>query len=263
MFETGRTSSCSPLTLNKRRLCVPWPRPPTRPARFVSPLYWDQYVKRSRLLHAAPDTLGLLPDWWEAMIGECVERRSALIIVWGDPHRALLDDVPSERVARDHMPLTPSLFQAVSGGQIAWTFIPGPCPWLAAAMLGAPDVDRLWELLTPMLRLDAVDPELAWHEHVARLHERAAITLTGSTALSIVPAPAGETIAHPGACHDTTVRLYVANANEALASTGQHPWTAALAEMRPERERKPVPKISPRSAGGPERWSLMPIPMMG
>lgn len=41
-------------------------------------------------------------------------------------------------------------------------------------MLGTPDVDRLWELLTPALRLDAPDPESAWREHMARLRDRAA-----------------------------------------------------------------------------------------
>jgi aminopeptidase len=40
-------------------------------------------------------------------------------------------------------------------------------------MLGAPDVDGLWELMTPMLRLDAPDPERAWREHIARLQRRA------------------------------------------------------------------------------------------
>jgi leucyl aminopeptidase (aminopeptidase T) len=49
------------------------------------------------------------------------------------------------------------------------------CPSVAQALLGAPDVDRLWELLTPMLRLDAPDPERAWREHVARLQERATL----------------------------------------------------------------------------------------
>ena len=143
-------------------------------ARFVSVLYWDQHVKRSRLVHAREETLGFVPDWWEGMISECVKRHSALIIVWGDPHRALLDDVASERIARDHMPLTPSLFRAVSGGEIAWTFVPGPCPGLAEAILGTGDLERLWELLTPMLRLDAADPEVAWREHLARLQERVA-----------------------------------------------------------------------------------------
>jgi aminopeptidase len=63
---------------------------------------------------------------------------------------------------------------AVGRGAISWTIVPGPCPGLAAAILGTPDVDRLWELVTPMLRLDAPDPELAWREHISRLRERAA-----------------------------------------------------------------------------------------
>lgn len=143
-------------------------------ARFVSVLYWDQHVKRSRLAHAPAATLGFVPDWYESIVAECVARRSALVVVWGDPHRALLDDIPSERVASDQMPLTPSLLQAVSQAQISWTFIPGPCPGLARAMLGEPDLDRLWDVLTPMLRLDAPDPVVAWREHLARLADRAA-----------------------------------------------------------------------------------------
>jgi len=143
-------------------------------ARCVSVVYWDQHVKRSRLVHAPAETLGFVPDWYESIVAECVERRSALIIVWGDPYRALFDDIPSERVAKDHMPLTPSLFQAVSQGQISWTFIPGPCPGLAKAMLGTPDVDRLWKLMTPILRLDTPEPEQAWREHIERLQRRVA-----------------------------------------------------------------------------------------
>jgi aminopeptidase len=144
-----------------------------RGARFVSVLYWDQHVKRSRLARAPADSVGFVPDWWEAMLAECVQRRSALIVVWGDPNRAILDDIDSGRVAGDHMPFTPSFWAAVGRGDIAWAFVPGPCPGLAEAMLGEPDLERLWELLTPMLRLDAEDPERAWGEHTARLQQRA------------------------------------------------------------------------------------------
>jgi aminopeptidase len=40
--------------------------------------------------------------------------------------------------------------------------------------LGTPDVDRLWKLLAPILRLEAVDIHAAWREHLARLEVRAA-----------------------------------------------------------------------------------------
>jgi aminopeptidase len=144
-------------------------------ARFVSAVYWDQHVKHSRLQHAPPETLSFVPEWWEAITAECVARRAAVITVWGDPHRELFDDVAPERAASDLMPTTPSFLEATGRGDIAWTVVPGPCPGVARAMLGTPDVDRLWELLTPMLRLNAPDPESAWREHVARLRDRAAL----------------------------------------------------------------------------------------
>src|SRR5437870_1779516 len=79
-------------------------------ARFVSVLYWDQHVKRSRLQHAPDESLSFVPDWWERHVAECVERRGAYIVVWGDPAPDLLDDVDPERAGRDHMPLTASMF---------------------------------------------------------------------------------------------------------------------------------------------------------
>jgi aminopeptidase len=144
-------------------------------ARFVSALYWDSHVKRSRLRHAPDETLDFVPDWWKAMIAECVVRGSAVILVYGQADRDLLDDIAPERVARDAMPMTPLFWEAVDRGDLAWTVVPGPCAGVAQAMLGTPDVARLWELLAPMLRLDAADPQLAWREHMARLLERAAL----------------------------------------------------------------------------------------
>jgi aminopeptidase len=144
-------------------------------ARFVHALYWDDHVKHSRLRHAAADTLSVIPDWWDEMVAESVRRRSAVIMVWGNIQPALFDDISPERLARDQSPRIPSLMDATSRGQIAWTVVPGPCPGLARSILGEPDLDRLWELITPMLRLDAPDPASAWGEHVARLQTRAAV----------------------------------------------------------------------------------------
>ena len=146
-----------------------------RGARFVSAVYWDQHVKRSRMLHARQESLGFVPDWWEAITSECVARRSAVISVWGDPHRQLLDDIAPDRLAADLLPNDPSFAEAAARGDFAWTVVPGPCPGVAQAVLGTPDVDRLWKVMTPMLRLDTPDPVSAWREHVARLHTRAVL----------------------------------------------------------------------------------------
>jgi len=87
-------------------------------AHFVSVLYWDQHVKRARLQHAPAESLAFVPAWWEQHLAECVERRGAYIIVWGDPTPDLLNDVSPDRAGQDHMPLTGQLFAMAGGGEI-------------------------------------------------------------------------------------------------------------------------------------------------
>jgi aminopeptidase len=144
-------------------------------AHYVSVLYWDQHVKRSRLLHAAEDSLGDTPSWWDRHIDECLEQRSAYIVVWGDPAPDLLDDVDPARAGRDHMPLTGEAFAMVGSGEVNWTIVPAVSPGTARRVLGAPDVEAYWRVLAPILRLDADDPAEAWQRHIATLHERAAV----------------------------------------------------------------------------------------
>ena len=143
-------------------------------ARYVSVVYWDQHVKRSRLVHAPADSLEFVPHWWEAMVKECTVRRAAFIALWGDPDPTLLADVDAKRVAVDHMPLTPSIFTMVSSSEVNWTIVPGPTEGFARRLFGEPDLDGLWDSLRPILRLDRPDPEAAWREHLERLAERAA-----------------------------------------------------------------------------------------
>jgi aminopeptidase len=144
-----------------------------RGARFVSAVYWDAHVKHSRLRHAPVETLDFVPDWWEAITSESVARRSAVITLFGQTQPQLMEDIPPERSVRDFMPTTPSFWEAVDHGDLAWTIVPGVCPGLAQAMLGTPEVDRLWAVLAPILRLDAPDPQSAWRHHIAGLRNRA------------------------------------------------------------------------------------------
>ena len=144
-------------------------------ARFVSAVYWDAHVKHSRLRHAPVETLEFVPDWWEAITTECAARRSAVIHLDTPAPPELLEDIAPERAVRDAMPVTPAFWGAVDRGDIPWTVVPGVCAGLARTILGTPEVDRLWELLAPILRLDVPDPQSAWREHLARLRDRAVL----------------------------------------------------------------------------------------
>jgi aminopeptidase len=146
-----------------------------RGARFVSAVYWDAHVKRSRLLHAPTETLDFVPDWWSAITSEGVARRSAVIHLHTPGQAEFLEDIPLERAMHDVMPITQTFWDAVDRGELVWSVVPGVCQAMAKAMLGTADVDALWELLTPMLRLNTPDPEAAWREHLARLSTRATL----------------------------------------------------------------------------------------
>jgi len=82
-------------------------------------------------------------------------------------------DVDPARAGRDIMPLTGAMHTMHGGGEVNWTFVPAPSSGAAERILGTADVDALWDVLTPILRLDADDPEEAWRRHMDDLSARA------------------------------------------------------------------------------------------
>ena len=142
-------------------------------ARFVSVVYWDGVVKASRLRHAPEASLGFVPDWFRRATTEAIDRRAAAVSIFGDPHADAFDDVDASRLGRDLMPFIPENLELVASREVNWTCIPGPNPGWAKRLFEEPDVERLWEVLTPILRLDADDPVQTWREHAATLERRA------------------------------------------------------------------------------------------
>src|ERR1700733_4349435 len=142
-------------------------------ARFVSALYWDAHVKLARLRHAPADTLGFIPEWWGGLVAGCARRGSAVIILQQSSTQ-LFEDIDPELAVREVMPIPGFFWEAVDGGHIVWTAVPGVCPAMAQAMLGHADTDAVWEVLAPLLRLDEPDPGSAWRDHIGRLQRRAA-----------------------------------------------------------------------------------------
>ena len=142
-------------------------------ARYVSVSYWDAHVKASRLRHAPEDSLDFVPDWYRRFATEAVERRAAAVSIFGDPDPTVFDDIDPVRAGRDQMPFIPENLELVASREVNWTCVPGPsAPW-AERLFGEPDEDRLWEVLAPILRLDAEDPVAAWRERAEVLHQRA------------------------------------------------------------------------------------------
>ncbi|MGH2698842.1 MAG: aminopeptidase [Actinomycetota bacterium] len=143
-------------------------------AHYVDLWYWDPHAKRSRIRHAAEDTLGWTPPWLDTRHDYTAEHRSANVSIVGDPEPDLLAGLDPARAALDRMPSLASRLAANMSGAVNWTIVPWPTAGWATTAFGEPDVDRLWDYVRSFLRLDQPDPVAAWSEHVERLATRAA-----------------------------------------------------------------------------------------
>jgi aminopeptidase len=135
-------------------------------AKFVDVAYFDLHVKRARLLHADADTLDYVPPWYGERVLALGEERAARIGLTGPVAPGLLDDLDPERVGRDQMPFLKEAAKVVNDRTTNWTAI--PCPTAAWAQLVHPELDpavaldRLWEQVAHICRLDEDDPIAAW-----------------------------------------------------------------------------------------------------
>ena len=142
-------------------------------AKFVDVSYFDMYVKRERILHAAEDTLEYVPPWYGKRVLELGELRGARIGLTGAATPGVLDDLDPVRTGRDQLPAIKEVAEVVNQRTTNWTA--APCPTPAWAELVHPDLEpgaalaRLWEQIAHVCRLDEPDPEAAWEARMETL----------------------------------------------------------------------------------------------
>jgi aminopeptidase len=142
-------------------------------ARFVDVHYFDPYVKRARIAFAGGETLGFVPSWYGQRMLALGEQRAARISLAGPTATGLLDDLDPERAGRDQLPFIKEILPVIAARTTNWTVV--PCPTESWATLVHPDVapeealDRLWEQVAHVCRLDEPDPVAAWSERADAL----------------------------------------------------------------------------------------------
>jgi len=135
-------------------------------ARFVDVAWFDPHVKRARLLHADPETLGFVPSWYGDRIRALGAERCARIGLSGPVEPALLADLDPALVGRDQLPFVKETGDVVNDRTTNWTA--APCPTAGWARLVHPDLDAdaalaaLWDDVVHICRLDEPDPVVAW-----------------------------------------------------------------------------------------------------
>ena len=137
-------------------------------AKFVDVMQFDLAVKRSRILHAAEDTLDYVPPWYGERVLALGEHRAARIALTGPSMPGLLSDLDPARAGRDQLPFLRESAHVVNARTTNWTAV--PCPTRRWAELVHPDlapadaIAKLWEQVLHMCRLDEDDPVAAWRE---------------------------------------------------------------------------------------------------
>lgn len=142
-------------------------------ARFVDVTSFDPHVKRARILHADPETLGYVPPWYGERVLALAEQRAARVGLTGPAAPGLLDDLDPVLAGRDQLPWLKENADVVNERTTNWTAV--PCPTAAWAALVHSDLDpepaleRLWEQVAHVCRLDEEDPVAAWEKRMEQL----------------------------------------------------------------------------------------------
>jgi aminopeptidase len=148
-----------------------------RGARFVDAWYFDPLVKRERIAHAAEETLDFVPSWYGERILELGRQRCARIQVAGTTEPDALAGLDPERAGRDQLPRLRESGTVVGERTTNWTIVPFPTE--AWARQVHPELDpaaaleRLWEEVVHVCRLDEPDPVEAWRERMDATSEAA------------------------------------------------------------------------------------------
>ena len=141
-----------------------------RGAKFVDVWYFDPHIKRARIQHADEETLDYVPPWYGQRALARSDERGALISIAGAVSPGLLDDLDPRRVGRDLLPRIKENFEIINARTSNWLVMPGPTEGWARQVHADADepLDRLWEQISHVSRLDADDPAEAWRERFAQ-----------------------------------------------------------------------------------------------
>lgn len=147
-------------------------------ARLVDVMWRDDRVTRARFQHAPRDSFAEFPEWKARGLLEHVQQGGALLTLLAANPDLLNDQDPelvsiSTRTAwQQHKPV----YDLTGRNAVNWLVISASYPgWAAKVFPDLPpreQIDRLWQALFRVCRLDQADPIAAWREHIRQLVAR-------------------------------------------------------------------------------------------
>ena len=150
-----------------------------RGASFVDVLYFDQLLKRERLLGGDPETFSYIPPWMVDRLRYLSDERAARISLSGPQAPHALDDVPADRSGADLAAVPARGRPRREPAHDELVRRAGADAGLGRARLSRIDepaeaFDRLWGAIAHVCRLDEADPVAAWETRMGELNRGAA-----------------------------------------------------------------------------------------
>jgi aminopeptidase len=148
-----------------------------RGARYVDASYFDPDVKRIRAELAPEQTLDWVPPWLGRRVLDLGELDAARIVLTPGVPPGLLEGIDPVRAGKDRLPTVPEILHVIADRSIAWTISPFPTQRWAQIVYpeldAATALERLWDDIVHICRLDEPDPAAAWSARVDEIWQTA------------------------------------------------------------------------------------------
>ncbi|NOV02574.1 aminopeptidase [Paenibacillus planticolens] len=138
----------------------------------------DDEVKALRLKHAPESTLREYPMWRANGLEEMAENGAAFLQIYA-PNSDLLKDVDPERVAissKTAATAREGFLNYMRNNKVSWLMVSYPtAEWSAKVfpdLSEAERIQKLWEQIFKLTRVDKEDPVAAWNQHIKTLTDK-------------------------------------------------------------------------------------------
>ncbi len=147
-------------------------------APFVDVIWADQSIDLLRHQYAPRDSFEEYPKWFLSALLEYLERGDALMVIFAE-NPELYKDQDQDLVALATKTAIANFepgLKYVTGNIVNWAGLSAPIKdWADLVLPDLPQeerLDRMWEAIFKICRIDHDDPISAWKDHLANLRER-------------------------------------------------------------------------------------------
>ncbi|MCM1043069.1 MAG: aminopeptidase [Corallococcus sp.] len=141
--------------------------------------YLDEDGSRLDMLYASTEAMCNVPEYKTAFYDYCIKNKCCMISISArDPNiYAGIDSDKLSAVDKANNLARSEFRKATMSNYLRWTIVSIPTESWAKVVFPdlepAAAVDKMWDAMAKIMRLDASDPTAAWKQHIAKLHSRA------------------------------------------------------------------------------------------